>query len=111
MLSAVLTIWTNVFVELLRLLFNNFVLIVGAHLVLILLVFGILKEFKAHKLHFLWADLSKVFVIVLMVGSYLFVSRVLEVLVVLVVVLDLFGRERVLCIDMIKVTIVVLLIL
>lgn len=43
--------------------------------------------------------------------SYLLVSRVLEVLVVLVVILDLLGRERVLCIDMIKVTIVVLLIL
>lgn len=43
--------------------------------------------------------------------SYLLVSRVLEVLVVLVVILDLFGRERVLRIDMIKVTIVVLLIL
>lgn len=86
------------------LLFNDLILIVDTHLVLILLVFGILCASKKHSIYINRTGLA--------VGcSYLLVSRVLEVLVVLVVILDLLGRERVLCIDMIKVTIVVLLIL
>jgi len=95
-----LTIQVGVLIELLLLLLHH--LVVVAHLVLVLLVLGVLPIAK---------QLGTQDTETLQETTYLLVGRVLEVLVVLVVVFDLLGRECVLGINVVVMPVIVLFVL